>query len=101
MFRSSLEKSLIEKKLTALSRELQTLRNELGVVEEQLIQVADEAESSRLRSLVSETPQAVHEEREAAKAVAAVRRDRDAKLKRLEKLERKQDDLLDRLTEAR
>ena len=95
MFRSS-----IEKKLMALSRELQTLRDELGVVEEQLIQVADEAESTRLRSLVSETPQAVHEEREAAKAVAAVRRDRDAKLRRLHKLERKQDDLLDRLIEA-
>lgn len=96
MFRSS-----IEKKLSALSRELQTLRAELGVVEEQLIQVSDEAESTRLRSLVSETPQAVHEEREAAKAVAAVRRDRDAKLRRLQKLELRQDDLLDRLTEAR
>lgn len=96
MFRSS-----IEKKLMDLSQELQALRHELGVVEEQLIQVADEAESSRLRSLVSETPQAVHEEREAAKAVAAVRRDREAKLKRLRKLERKQDDLLDRLIEAR
>jgi uncharacterized protein (DUF3084 family) len=96
MFRSS-----IEKKLSALSRELRSLRLELGVVEEQLIQVADEAESSRLRSLVSETPQAVHEEREAAKAVAALRRDRDAKLRRLQKLESKQDDLLDRLTEAR
>ncbi len=96
MFRSS-----IEKKLTALTRELQTLRLELGVVEEQLIQVTDEAESSRLRSLVSETPQAVHEEREAAKAVAAIRRDHEAKLRRLQKLERKQDDLLDRLTETR
>jgi chromosome segregation ATPase len=95
MFRSS-----IEKKLMALTGELQTLRHELGVVEEQLIQATDEAESSRLRSLVSETPQAVHEEREAAKAVAAVRRDRDAKLKRLQRLERKQDDLLDRLTEV-
>lgn len=96
MFRSS-----IEKKLVALSRELKVLRVELGVVEEQLIQVSDEAEGSRLRSLVSETPQAVHEEREAAKAVAAVRRDREAKLRRLRRLEQKQDDLLDRLTEAR
>lgn len=95
MFRSS-----IEKKLLALSRELHTLRAELGIVEEQLVQVVDEAESSRLRSLVSETPQAVHEEREAAKAAAAVRRDRDAKLRRLQTLERKQDELLDRLTEV-
>jgi hypothetical protein len=96
MFRSS-----IEKKLAAVSRELRTLREELGVVEEQLVQVADEAADSRLRSLVSETPLATHEHRESAKAAAAVRRDRDAKLRRLEKLERKQDDLLDRLIEAR
>ena len=96
MFRSS-----IEKKLTALSRELQALREELGVVEEHLIQVADEAEDSRLRSMVSETPLASHEHRESAKAAAAVRRDRDAKRRRLEKLERKQDHLLDRLTESR
>ena len=89
MFRSSIE------------RELQALREELGVVEEQLIQVADEAEDSRLRSMVSETPLASHEHRESAKAAAAVRRDRDAKRRRHEKLERKQDHLLDRLTESR
>lgn len=96
MFRSS-----IEQKLTAISRELRTLREELGVIEEQLIQVGDEAEDSRLRALVSETPLAAQEQRETAKAVAAIRRDRDGKLKRVQKLERKQDDLLDRLTEAR
>ncbi|MGB5757666.1 MAG: hypothetical protein WBM50_12195 [Acidimicrobiales bacterium] len=96
MFRSS-----IEKKLTAVSSELRTLRDELGILEEQLIQVSDEAEDLRLRSLVSETPLAVQEQRESAKAVAAVKRDRESKLKRLQKLERKQDELLDQLTEAR
>jgi uncharacterized protein (DUF3084 family) len=95
MFRSS-----IEKKLMAISRELRTLRDELGVLDEQLIQVSDEAEDSRLRALVSETPLAAHEQRESAKAAAAVKRDREGKLKRLQRLERKQDDLLDRLTEA-
>ncbi|MEM7275175.1 MAG: hypothetical protein AAF547_18990 [Actinomycetota bacterium] len=80
---------------------MRSIREELGVVEEQLIQVSDEAEDSRLRALVSETPLAAQEQRESAKAVAAVRRDRDAKLKRLQHLERKQDALLDRLTEAR
>ncbi len=95
MFRSS-----IENKLTAVSRELTKLREEIGVLDEQLIQVTDEAEDSRLRSLVSETPLAAHEQRETAKAVAAVKRDREGKMKRLRKLERKQDDLLDRLIEA-
>lgn len=96
MFRSS-----IEKKLTSISSELRTLREELVVVEEQLIQVSDEAEDSRLRALVSETPLAAEEQRETAKAVAAVKRDREAKLKRLQKLETKQDDLLDQLTKVR
>lgn len=96
MFRSS-----IEKKLTSVSNELKTLRHELGVVEEQLVQVSDEAEDCRLRALVSETPLAAEEQRETAKAVAAVKRDREAKLKRLHKLETKQDDLLDQLTKVR
>lgn len=96
MFRSS-----IEKKLTSVSRELKTVTDELQVVEEQLIQVSDEAEDSRLRSLVSETPLAAEEQRETAKAVAAVKRDREAKLKRLRKLEQRQDALLDQLTEVR
>ena len=96
MFRSS-----IEKKLAAVSRELRTIREELQVIEEQLIQVSDEAEDSRLRSLVSETPLAAQEQRETAKAVAVVRRDREGKMKRLSKLEQRQDALLDQLTEAR
>ena len=90
MFRSS-----IEKRLTAVSRELRLLREELGVLDEQLLQVSDEAEDARLRSLVSETPLAAADHREASKSVSAVRRDREAKLKRLAKLERKQADLLD------
>jgi regulator of replication initiation timing len=96
MFRSS-----IEKKLTSVSRELKTLKDELQVLGEQYIQVSDEAEDSRLRSLVSETPLAAEEQRETAKAVAAVRRDRESKLKRLHKLEQRQDALLDQLTEVR
>jgi hypothetical protein len=81
----------------AVSREMRTLREELVVAEEQLLQVADEADDLRLRALVSETPLAEHEHRQSAKAADAARRDRDAKLRKLEKLERKQDDLLDRL----
>ena len=95
MFRSS-----IEKKLTSISNELRSLREELGIVEEQLIQVSDEAEDCRLRALVSETPLAAEEQRETAKAVAAVKRDQESKLKRLQKLEKKQDELLDQLTSS-
>ncbi len=93
MFRSS-----IEKRLTAVSRDLGSLREELNVIEEQHRQVADEADDCRLRAMVSETPLAEQEHREASKAVAAVTRDLESKRKRLQKLERRQDELLDSLS---
>ena len=90
----------IERKLTDLTAELRVLRSELDVLDEQLQHFVDEADDARLRSLVSETPLAASEHREAAKAVAAVRRDREARIKRLAKLESKQDALLDKLSEV-
>jgi hypothetical protein len=95
MFRRS-----VEKKLMAVSDEARKLRQELGVIDEQLRQVTDEAEDSRLRALVSETPQASADHRDAARAVTALQRDRDAKLQRLAELEVAQDRLLDQLSEA-
>lgn len=95
MFRPS-----IEKKLTSVSAEMRKLREDLRVLDEQLLQVSDEAEDSRLRALVSETPLAAAEHRDAAKAVGALRRNREAMVRRLEKLEVLQDELLDQLTKA-
>lgn len=96
MFRPS-----IEKKLSSVSAEMRKLRNDLRVIDEQLLQVSDEAEDSRLRSLVSETPLAAAEHRDAAKAVGALRRNRESMLARMEKLEALQDELLDEMTKAR
>ena len=95
-----MSRSSIERKLNELTGELRELRAELKVVDEQLNFVVDEADDARLRSLVSETPLAASEHREAAKTVAAVRRDREAKVKRMAKLESKQDALLDQLTKV-
>lgn len=96
MFRRS-----VEKKLVAVSDEARRLREELEVIDEQLRQVSDEAEDSRLRALVSETPQASADSRDAARAVTALQRDRDSKFRRLAQLESAQDRLLDQLSEAR
>ncbi len=90
----------IERKLRTLSQELVTLRDELRVIDEQLQHFVDEAEDARLRSLVSETPLAAREHREAAKTVDGMRKDREATVKRLVQLEKRQDDLLDELTRA-
>jgi pyrroloquinoline quinone (PQQ) biosynthesis protein C len=96
-----MSRASIERRLTDLTAELRVARGELMVVDEQLQHFADEADDARLRSLISETPLAVSEHREAAKAVAAIQRDREARLRRLAKLESKQDALLDQLSDVR
>ena len=95
-----MSRASIERKLTNVSDELRALRDELRVLDEQLRHVIDEADDARLRSMVSETPLAAQEHREAAKAVAAMKRDRESMTKKLAKLESKQDTLLDELTKA-
>lgn len=93
-----MSRASIERRLTDITAELRVARDELKVLDEQLQHFTDEADEARLRSLVSETPLAESEHREAAKAVTALRRDREARLKRMAKLESKQDALLDQLT---
>jgi chromosome segregation ATPase len=96
-----MSRASIERRLNDITAELRTHRDELQVLDEQLQHLADEADDARLRSLVSETPLAVSEHREAARAVEALQRDREARLKKMAKLESKQDALLDQLAEVR
>jgi len=96
-----MSRASIERRLTDITAELRVARDELKVLDEQLQHFTDTADEARLRSLVSETPLAESEHREAAKAVTALRRDREARLKRMAKLESKQDALLDQLSSVR
>ncbi len=96
-----MSRASIERRLTDITAELRVARDELKVLDEQLQHFTDEADEARLRSLVSETPLAESEHREAAKAVTALRRDREARVKRMVKLESKQDALLDQLSSVR
>ncbi len=88
----------IERRLRGLNRQLHALRGDLRVCDEQLAQVADEAAESRLRALVSETPLAEREYREARRHAERLRRHRDELAERVLRLEADQDDLLDRFT---
>jgi hypothetical protein len=90
----------IERQLVETSERLKQLRGELSVADEQLTALAEEAEDARLRALVSETPLAEREHREADKHAAAMGRHRDEVAEAIATLERTQDDLLDRLTSA-
>ena len=91
-------RSLVERRLSEVAERLRELRGELAVTEEQLRHLAEEADDARLRALVSETPMAGHEHREAQRHADAMSRHRAEVQATIAKLEQLQDDLLDRLT---
>ncbi len=89
---------MIERRLVEVGQRLKQLREDLRVADEQLAHFADEADDARLRSLVSETPLAGREHREAARHAEAMRRHRDEAATEIATLEVQQDELLDELT---
>ena len=91
-------RKLVERRLIEVSGRLKHLHEELRVVDEQLEHFADEADDARIRALVSETPVAERELREARKHVDAMQRHRAEVVAEIAKLEQSQDDLLDRLS---
>lgn len=93
--------SRLEQRLTEVAEQMKSLRAELAIADEQLAHFADEADDARLRALVSETPLAEREHREAAAHAEAMRRHRAEVLRTIEQLERTQDELLDRLVAER
>lgn len=90
-------KSLVERRLIEVGDRLKALRADLRVADEQLAHLAEEAEDSRLRSLVSETPLAEREHREAQRHADAMERHRREVSAEIARLEQAQDELLDRL----
>ncbi len=91
-------RSLVERRLSEVSERLRELRRELAVTEEQLLHLAEQADDARLRALVSETPIAGQEHREAQRHADAMSRHRNDLQASIERLEATQDDLLDRLS---
>ena len=91
-------RSLVERRLSEVADRLRELRGELAVTDEQLRHLAEEADDARLRALVSETPMAGHEHREAQRHADAMSRHRAEVVSTITKLEQQQDELLDRLT---
>jgi DNA repair exonuclease SbcCD ATPase subunit len=90
---------LVEKRLFQAAERLKQLRAELKVVDEQLAFLNEAADEARLRALVSETPLADREHREAQKHAEAMSRHREQLASSILELERSQDELLDRLVE--
>ncbi len=92
-----MSRSLIERRLVEVNHRLQRAREDLAVLDEQLAVFADAASEARVRALVSETPLADREHREAQKHADAMARSREAALADIAELERTLDELLDRL----
>ena len=88
---------MLERKLSEITDRLRALREEITVADEQLHALAEDADDARLRALVSETPLAEAEHAEAQKHADAMQGHRAKLVEELERLERAQDDLLDRL----
>ena len=92
---------MLERRLSGVAERLRQLREELGVVDEQLTHLADAADETRLRALVSETPVADREFQEAQRHADAMRRRRAEVVAAIAELEATQDHLLDRLVAER
>lgn len=92
-----MSKWLVERKLSEAAERLRQLRAELGVVDEQLAFLTDAADDARLRAMVSETPMADKEHREAQKHADAMTRHRSQIVSQIGELEKAQDELLERL----
>ena len=92
-----MSKRLLERRLADVAEKLKQLRAELTVTAEQLSSLEDDAAEARLRALVSETPLAEREHHEAQRHADAMLRHRAEVQSSIEQLERRQDELLDRL----
>ncbi|MCB1012291.1 MAG: hypothetical protein M9922_08795 [Microthrixaceae bacterium] len=92
---------LVERRLRGVGKRLAELREELRVADEQVTHFADVSDDTRIRSLVSETPLADQEHREAQRTTNAMERHRQDLRDQIARLEIEQDELLDRLNSRR
>ena len=96
-----MERSLVERRLGQVGSRMKGLRSELAILDEQRVQVIDEAEDARIRALVSETPISNKVHRTANRHVEVIERRRREITRDIAKLEGIQDELLDRLVAER
>lgn len=89
----------IESRLRALSEEIDALKTEARILDEQIDFQSDVAEDARIRSIVSETPLADRDAREASGDLTRMQRVRADLEARIASLRAEQDRLLERMLE--
>jgi len=92
-----MHRTIIERRLNDAHQRLVRARSELAVLDEQLVVVNEMVDDTRLRALVAETPVAAKEHDEASRQASAMLRTRQGLVDQIAELERRQDDLLERL----
>jgi hypothetical protein len=96
-----MQRFLLERRIRDVHARLVRAREELAVLDEQLSVVAEEADDARLRSLVAETPLAVHEYGEVRRHADALGRAREAMVASIDDLQRRRDELLSHVGNGR
>lgn len=92
-----MSRSILQRRLVDVAERLKRVRSELAVAAEQQQFLEEECEEARLRALVSETPLAEAEAREALRHAEAMARHRQSLEATLAELVGEQDALLDRM----
>ena len=92
-----MSRAAIEAKLRELTTRIRRTRDELAVVDEQLVVFREAADETRLQALVDESPMSRSEHGEAQRHADAHAKSRAKLAATLAELERSRDDLLDRL----
>lgn len=93
-----MRRAAVERRLFEVSARLSRARAELAVLDEQAEVLDDAAEDAKLRSLVSELPQASRVHLDARRHAESMARARAALRRNIAGLERTQEDLIGRLT---
>ena len=92
---------LVERRLRGLTDSVRRATEEIALLDEQLDQVREEAEDSRIRALVAETPLADHENFHAQRSADTLIKARASVAAKLESMRAEQDRLLDELSSSR
>ena len=88
----------MERKLKSNGLQLKRLRQELSSLEEQRLQLTDEADDHRLRAIMSDSPFDALEAKDSGRHADAFTRRRSDIVAEIATLEAKQDQLLDELS---
>jgi hypothetical protein len=92
-----MRRATIERRLSDVHQQLVRARTDLAVLDEQLVVANDIADDTRLRALVAESTAASREHDEAGRHATVLAQTRDALVSRIDGLQHRQDELLDRL----